>query len=395
MPRQKRIPQRTDGIESKERLKVAAVKLFSKNNFADVSISQISKKAGLSSAAFYQYYLSKDEIFREIADEFFSGLRHSLIGKNLFEVGLSYIRYCNNNRNLVKAMHLNEYHFEWIRNNLEEILYSVSKKFQLSEVGHFYFWSPLRFAVNFGDLLDVEIQPEIFVNIVLKGINYKAFKGNVRKLPDDIFNFQPVKHLLSGDEKREIILANAESLFGTFGFNKTQIYDIARASGIAVGTFYLYFKTKKELLKELVEWISRGLRYNVKLAVERYKNEPRIIQELSGFYAFVQFFKNHTNMYKVVRESQSLDLELAKTYYISIYKPYYSNLRSLFENASKDDVIHYDKDVLSKYYSLMLMGLGHYLGEKYLISGRVAETENLEKFLQDLCVYICEGLGGE
>jgi len=155
-------------------------------------------------------------------------------------------------------------------------------------------------------------------------------------------------------------------LFGTYGYQKTQIYDIARASGIGVGTVYLYFENKKQILRELVRWINKGLRYNVRKAMENVKQYPRLVQEIAGLYAFVQFFKSHANMYKIVRESQSLDLEIAKDYYTSIFISYCKAL----ENSVKDGKLQLnsekfgtiDTKAFCNILLMLLMGIGPLLG---------------------------------
>jgi len=391
----KRIPQRADGIESKNKLKKAAIGLLSKNSFSNVSISQITKHAGLSTAAFYQYYINKDELFREIVDDFIRDLKHSLEGESIIDVALKYFEYCKRNKSLIQAIHLNEYHFEWLRNEFENVIQSISEKHGLTDVGLFYFWSPIRFVINFGDLLGVKLEPNVLLSLIVNGIQKE--KKELQNLPKEVFTFTPEKHVLEGDEKRELILANAESLFGTYGYQKTQIYDIAKASGIGVGTIYLYFENKKEILRELVRWINKGLRYNVRKAMEHVKQYPRLVQEIAGLYAFVQFFKSHANMYKIVRESQSLDLEIAKDYYTSIFISYCKAL----ENSVNDGKLQLNSEKLGtidtksilQYIAMLLMGIGHYLGERYILAGKVSDTEKLERFLEDIYVYLSEGLG--
>jgi AcrR family transcriptional regulator len=391
----KRIPQRADGIESKNKLKKAAIGLLSKNSFSNVSISQITKHAGLSTAAFYQYYINKDELFREIVDDFIKDIKHSLKGESITDVALKYFEYCKRNKNLIQAIHLNEYHFEWLRNEFEDVIQSISEKHGLTDVGLFYFWSPIRFVINFGDLLGVKVEPNVLLSLIVNGIQKE--KKESQNLPKEVFTFTPEKHVLEVDEKRELILANAESLFGTYGYQKTQIYDIAKASGIGVGTIYLYFENKKEILRELVRWINKGLRYNVRKAMENVKQYPRLVQEIAGLYAFVQFFKSHANMYKIVRESQSLDLEIAKDYYTSIFISYCKALENsvndgkLQLNSEKFGTI--DTKNILQYIAMLLMGIGHYLGERYILAGKVSDTKKLERFLEDIYVYLSEGLG--
>ena len=57
----------------------------------------------------------------------------------------------------------------------------------------------------------------------------------------------------NGREKREQITDTAIRLFATQGYQDTKISDITDALGIGKGTFYLYFKDKRELFLECIE----------------------------------------------------------------------------------------------------------------------------------------------
>jgi AcrR family transcriptional regulator len=50
------------------------------------------------------------------------------------------------------------------------------------------------------------------------------------------------------DDKRQRILEAARKRFRYFGVKKTTMQEIARDAGVAVGTLYLYFKNKDDLL---------------------------------------------------------------------------------------------------------------------------------------------------
>ena len=53
-------------------------------------------------------------------------------------------------------------------------------------------------------------------------------------------------------QKKEMLLNTAFHLFTTKGINKTSISEIAEASGIAKGTFYLYFTDKYDIRNQLI-----------------------------------------------------------------------------------------------------------------------------------------------
>lgn len=55
------------------------------------------------------------------------------------------------------------------------------------------------------------------------------------------------------DDRRRKIIANAARLFADKGYHGTTVDEIVQATGIAKGTFYLYFESKEELLVEVIE----------------------------------------------------------------------------------------------------------------------------------------------
>ncbi len=62
-------PRSRKGEETKARLVEAAKRVFEDAGFLDARISDIAKGAGLSHGSFYHYFDSKEQIFREIAEQ--------------------------------------------------------------------------------------------------------------------------------------------------------------------------------------------------------------------------------------------------------------------------------------------------------------------------------------
>src|SRR5215470_10180819 len=52
-------------------------------------------------------------------------------------------------------------------------------------------------------------------------------------------------------DKRQVILHAARELFARQGYEETTIAEIARAAGVAVGTVYLYFENKHDILVDV------------------------------------------------------------------------------------------------------------------------------------------------
>jgi len=61
-------PRSRKGVQTRARLLEAAKKIFEENGFLEARISDIAERAGLSHGAFYHYFDSKEQIFREIAE---------------------------------------------------------------------------------------------------------------------------------------------------------------------------------------------------------------------------------------------------------------------------------------------------------------------------------------
>jgi len=83
------------------------------------------------------------------------------------------------------------------------------------------------------------------------------------------------------DKKIEIYNAGME-LFSTKGFKDTNVSDITKNAGVAVGTFYNYYPSKEKLFMEI--YIDENARHKKRLldAVDLEGEPIRIIKEITG-----------------------------------------------------------------------------------------------------------------
>jgi len=65
--------------------------------------------------------------------------------------------------------------------------------------------------------------------------------------------------LLAGNGRSTITQGRRKTLWGK-GFEKTQLTEITSEAGVGLGTFYLYFESKTELLAEIVKYVNHTLR---------------------------------------------------------------------------------------------------------------------------------------
>lgn len=87
MSKEKLTKRQMQANKTKNKIYKVSVELMEKKGFNNITIEEISKKAGVSVGAFYHYYKSKDDIFFEIykkADEYFENeVAHQLIEDHL------------------------------------------------------------------------------------------------------------------------------------------------------------------------------------------------------------------------------------------------------------------------------------------------------------------------
>jgi AcrR family transcriptional regulator len=88
-------------LETKNRIYAAAIELMDREGFENITIADISEKAGVSVGAFYHHFESKNDILAEIfhqADEYFStqvisGLKRDSIPEQIVEYFDHYARF--------------------------------------------------------------------------------------------------------------------------------------------------------------------------------------------------------------------------------------------------------------------------------------------------------------
>lgn len=107
---------------------------------------------------------------------------------------------------------------------------------------------------------------------------------NLKKMNDDSVNDVIVKKLprraRERQQRRTDILQAAESVFAAKGFHAASIEQIARATELATGTVYLYFKDKEALYIELFEQKMKELTATIRDEVAAIKDPVEALKTL-------------------------------------------------------------------------------------------------------------------
>ncbi|HZJ10272.1 MAG TPA: TetR/AcrR family transcriptional regulator [Trueperaceae bacterium] len=161
-----------------------------------------------------------------------------------------------------------------------------------------------------------------------------------------------------GEATRRKLLEAAEAEIGENGFARSSVASITRRAGVGQGTFYLYFPSKSDALRELVRHMGHSLRRT--LAEATVGQRDRLEIERRGLEAFLRFSLEHQNLYRVVMESQFVDEAIYREYYQTLADSYTANLRAAQERG---EVGPGDPGAQA----WALMGIAHFLGLRYAI----------------------------
>src|SRR5258707_11680400 len=115
----------------------------------------------------------------------------------------------------------------------------------------------------------------------------------------------PAPKTKRGERTRQKILDAAQREIGRKGFAEASISTITAEADVGQGTFYLYFRSKEDVLRELVLRMGRRLRRHLTLAVADAPS--RLEAERRGLRAFLEFVRANPDLYRVVAESQFVD----------------------------------------------------------------------------------------
>lgn len=401
------------GLNTRASLLDSAREVFKEQGYYSASVSEISRRCGLSQGTFYQYFKNKEQLFLELSDLVvgrFWEKAHFLSDRDLsFEERLHQI---------VRLL------FDHIRENL--YFHSILGEFELIDpitIG--YYDSIARFYRDFfrreaglGNTLSLDPnliaysligiayfqsldwgpgasvyspddQIAMTLELIRKGISGPKEWSRPADLTSSSLANQkePLAEgetdLSQGQKTRQAILQAAELVFGQNGYNRAGISEITRQAGIAQGTFYVHFRSKKELMESVVRYLSHEMRKELKLVTVR--TSDRRDAEREGVLAFFQFLKRHRHIYRVVPECDAVKKDSAMWYYNKLAHGYIIGLR---EGIEKGEV----RDMPVEFTARALMGVYHFLGLKWMVWDASPHAEFPKHLLGEAIHFVLFGI---
>ncbi|GAB5489685.1 MAG: hypothetical protein Pars2KO_32550 [Parasphingorhabdus sp.] len=156
--------------------------------------------------------------------------------------------------------------------------------------------------------------------------------------------------------------------FGEKGFHEASISGITRRAGTALGSFYTYFDSKEEIFKALVNDLSAQVKEHAANAMSDWSSA--IERERAALTAFMEFAREHKEIYRIIDESEFVDPDSYRDHYEATAQRI---LERLQEGEKKGDF----RAGLEEGHAWALMGMNVFLGLRYGIWSEEKSAEEV------------------
>lgn len=133
---------------------------------------------------------------------------------------------------------------------------------------------------------------------------------------DEAASLPRVPRTERGRRTQRAILDAAAAEFGDKGFHESSIVSITQRAGVALGSFYTYFESKEALFKALVADMSGRVRDHVAPVLREHPG-PAIAAEGIALKAFLDFARDHKEIYRIIDEAEFVAPEAWQAHYLN------------------------------------------------------------------------------
>lgn len=404
---------KTKGMATRGAILDAAHDVFKSMGYYACSISEITRRCGVSTAAFYQYFKNKEQVFLELNDLIISRFTDKAESLPLAELDVEgrlravihlLFRHCKENFAFHRLLGESEL-IDRVTVGFYESIARYYRGFirQEAQLGNLRSLDPNMIAYGligicyFNSLdwgtseknISSEQIVDWMVDLALNGISgsktwHKPTGWDINALPDpQPLNPKNGEPVTKGEKTRQAIFNAAEKIFGQNGVNRANIAEITREAGVAQGTFYIHFDSKIDLVEGFVKYINHLLRREL----QRYAfgTQDRRETERVGMLAFYQFLSKHRAIYRVVPEFEMIGREVGLWYYKKLAAGY---AKGLERGIERKEIRKLPVTFLVR----SLMGLTHFIGLKWIIWVNNSQAQVPPQIFEDIMDFIFWGL---
>ncbi len=137
-------------------------------------------------------------------------------------------------------------------------------------------------------------------------------------------------------DKRKAVMDAAMIVFSRNGFHETHVDEIAELAGVAKGTVYRYFKSKEDILKEIIKANNELLTDELMRIFNKDGHILELIKEAVAYY--VEFFDNNKDLYRILTHSPWILKDISDHFYKNIIAHLHVVRRRVF-NLTREGIV--------------------------------------------------------
>ena len=188
------------------------------------------------------------------------------------------------------------------------------------------------------------------------------------------------------NQKRKKILDKAWELFRKNGYEETKVEDITRELGVSKGSFYTYFKTKDEVLYEILERIKKE--NEERISKINVNQEPNKILEDYVISKMNYIVKLLNNM-KISSINRNLSNSKLKNFFEELKKVSIEFIKkNIVEKFNKINGNKYNLEIISEF---VYLAIEEFLYNEFVLknfknleSSDLINIENTDEFVNSL-----------
>ncbi len=400
------------GLATRAALLDAAHQVFKDSGYYGSSVSEITRRLGISMGSFYQYFKNKEQVFLELSDLILS--RFMARAGKLPDPQASFEERLRQAIQLLYEHTRENFTFHRILGESEltdrvTIAYyeAIARHYRdffrrESRAGHLLALDPNMMAygligicyfhsLDWGEKEKTSSREAVrlMTDLILHGISGPARwktppDSRLLALPEPVpLHSEEGEPVTKGENTRQSIFRAAERVIGKHGINRANIAEITREAGVALGTFYVHFESKGDLVEGLVKYINAQMRRQLQRTVARTKD--RRDAERVGMLAFYKFLKQHRAIYRVVPECEMIDREVSLWYYKKMCAGY---IQGLQRGIDRGEV----RNLPAVFLGRSLMGFTHFIGLKWIVWNTSPQPEIPPSIMKDVIEFVLHGL---
>lgn len=190
------------------------------------------------------------------------------------------------------------------------------------------------------------------------------------------------KTILDKEIRRQQILDAAIRAIARKGYRAASVSDVVFEAGVARGTFYLYFNSKEEIFKAILDYYLQGIK---KLVMREMSQEHNIFNVTLGLrnsvVAWLRFFDENRDLAKIVlREAAAIDPDY-EFKYAEVLRAIRQHWEDSISQLQKTGILDRDADV--DFIGMLFSGMINQIALNYILPSQKIDVEKTADKLMD------------